>query len=114
MRRRSQRGMVTAEFAVGLLTAGLAATLACWVVMLVALQARCADVAGQVARQVARADDEAAAEAKRRVPDGGTVQVSKGQREVRVVVQASRSWGPIGPVRLEGRAVADLEPGTQK
>lgn len=113
-RRGEDRGMVTVELAVGLLTASLAVAVACWVVMLVVLQGRCEQVAGQVARQVARADDKAADEAKRRVPAGGRVEVSTTDRQVRVVVDAASSFGPIGPVRVTGRAVADLEPGVRK
>ncbi|GAA1373569.1 TadE family type IV pilus minor pilin [Luteococcus sanguinis] len=113
-RRLGDRGMVTVELAVGLLTASLAVAVACWVVMLVVLQGRCEDVAGQVARQVARADSKAADQAKKRVPKGGRVDVRTTDEQVRVVVRASSSFGKLGSVQVEGTAVAKLEPGVGK
>lgn len=106
-----QRGMVTAELAVGMLAAGMVAVMACWVVGLVVLQTRCADVASQVARQVARGDQQAADEARGRAPSGAKVDVRKGGATVTVVVDVDSSLGRLGPVHLTGRAIADMEPG---
>ncbi|MGO4956796.1 TadE family type IV pilus minor pilin [Luteococcus sp. Sow4_B9] len=103
--------MVTAELAVGLMTAALAVIVSCWVVNLVVVQTACADVASQVARQVARSDAAAARKAEQRAPEGATVRVARGTRTVTVTVRSEQKLGKLGPVVLEGRAVADLEPG---
>ena len=106
-----QRGMVTAELALGILSEGLAVVFACWCVGLVVLQGRCDQAAGQVARQLARGDQAAADQARRRAPQDAKVRVQRGSTTVSVTVEVSSSLGAIGPVRLSGRAVADLEPG---
>lgn len=103
--------MVTAELAVGLLLAALVTTMFSWGVSLIAVQATCADVAAQVARQVARGDPDAAAVASRRAPSGASLDVRSDGQEVRVVVRVERSLGRLGPVRLSGSALALLEPG---
>lgn len=106
--------MATVELAVGLLTASLMALLACWAVTLVVAQARCGETAAQVARQLARADQKGADEARARAPRGASVSVERGARQVRVVVRASRSLGRLGPVRVSGEATADVEPGVRR
>lgn len=105
----AQRGMVTFELAVGLLTACLVTALLGWGIGLVGLQARCTESAGQIARQLGRDDEQAAAEARGRVPDGAAVQVIEAATEVTVVVSVERSWGAFGPVIIRGRAAAPAE-----
>ncbi|MFC6357776.1 TadE family type IV pilus minor pilin [Luteococcus peritonei] len=105
--------MVTAELAVGLLAAALAAVFACWTVSLVVLQTRCEEVAGQVARQLARGDQGAADRARGRAPQGARVDITRADGTVRVQVDVDSSLGAVGPVHLRGAAVADLEPGEQ-
>ncbi|MEL4503636.1 TadE family type IV pilus minor pilin [Luteococcus sp. H138] len=112
--RRTDRGMVTIELAVGLLTAGLAVVLACWVVNLVILQTRCADTAAQVARQLARDDQPAAQQAQQRAPKGATTRISHAERTVTVRVDLDARLGKLGPVHLVGGATADLEPGVTR
>ena len=109
--RHRRRGMVTAELAVGLLVAVLVTMMGAWTVNLIAVEATCRDVATQVARQMARGDEDAAAAAGRRAPSGASVDVNRAGDEVRVLVRVDRSLGRIGPVRLAGTAVAVLEPG---
>lgn len=104
--RRGQRGMVTFELAVGMLTACLMAGMLGWTVSLVALQARCSDAAGQIVRQLARGDQEAAQEAEQHVPDGARVQVVEAGQQITVQVAVDARWGALGPIEIEGRATA--------
>lgn len=106
-----QRGMVTAELAIGILTTAIVMGIACWVVSLVVLQTHCADTASQVARQLARGDAKAAAEARGRAPRGARTIVQRDSGEVTVRVDVDSSWGGVGPVHLRGEATAHLEPG---
>ena len=106
-----ERGMVTAELAVGLLTATLVAAILAWVIGLAGLQARCNDTAAAVARQYARGDESAAIDASRAAPEGSSVQADVMSGQVRVVVVAKRSWGALGPISIEGRAQLTVEPG---
>lgn len=109
--RQGQRGMVTAELAVGLVTASMALVIACWVVNLVVVQTTCGDVAAQMARQLARDDDKAAAQARQRAPEGARVTIEKGSSTVTVTVAVQQRLGELGPVQVQGRAVADMEEG---
>lgn len=108
-RAAAHRGMVTFELAVGLLAACLATALLGWGIGLVGLQARCTESAGQIARQLGRDDEQAAAEARGRVPDGAAVQVIEAATEVTVVVSVEQSWGAFGPVTIRGRAATPAE-----
>lgn len=106
---RANRGMVTFELAVGILSAALLTALLGWGIGLVSLQSRCTDVAGQVARQLGRGDSVAADEARGRVPADAQVQVHEGPSEVEVVVVAQASWGVFGPVEVTGRAISPTQ-----
>lgn len=105
----AHRGMVTFELAIGLLAACLATALLGWGIGLVGLQARCTESAGQIARQLGRDDEQAAAQARGRVPDGAAVQVIEAATEVTVLVSVERSWGAFGPVTIQGRAATPTE-----
>lgn len=106
LRQSRQRGMVTVELAVGMLTACLMAGMLGWTVSLVALQARCSDAAGQIARQLARGDQEAAQQAEVHMPDGAALTVLESDAQVTVLVAVETHWGALGPVAIEGRASA--------
>lgn len=106
LRQSRQRGMVTVELAVGMLTACLMAGMLGWTVSLVALQARCSDAAGQIARQLARGDQEAAQQAEVHMPDGAALTVLESDARVTVLVAVETHWGALGPVAIEGRASA--------
>ena len=106
LRQSRQRGMVTVELAVGMLTACLMAGMLGWTVSLVALQARCSDAAGQIARQLARGDQEAAQQAEEHMPDGAALTVLESDARVTVLVAVETHWGALGPVAIEGRASA--------
>ncbi|WP_341729152.1 TadE family type IV pilus minor pilin [Brooklawnia sp.] len=106
LRQSRQRGMVTVELAVGMLTACLMAGMLGWTVSLVALQARCSDAAGQIARQLARGDQEAAQQAEVHMPDGAALTVLESDARVTVLVAVETHWGALGTVAIEGRASA--------
>lgn len=103
------RGMVTFELAVGILAACLITALLGWGIGLVGLQARCTEVASQIARQLGRGDEQAADEARGRVPRGGQVRVVDGPGEVEVLVIVEARWGSFGPIEVSGRAVAPAQ-----
>lgn len=109
--RHRERGMVTAELAVSLLSAALVVATGCWVVGLVVVQEACRSTAAQIARQMARGDEAAAQEARRRGPGRIEVTVDREQGWVKVSVATQRSLGRLGPVRLQGSAAASMEPG---
>ena len=90
----------------GMLTASLMAGMHGWTVSLVALQARCSDAAGQIVRQLARGDQEAAQEAEQHVPEGARVQVVEAGQQITVQVAVDARWGALGPIEIEGRATA--------
>lgn len=113
-RHRGQRGMVTAELAVGVLVAVFLAALACFTVGLVTTQSRCASVATEVARQLARGDQAAADRARDAAPAGASVTTTRHEALVEVVVSTDRSFGRVGPVHLAGRATAAVEPGVAR
>ena len=94
--------MVTVELALGLLVAAGVALVLGWVVSLVSLQTACADTASQVARQLARGDDQAAADAEGNAPAGAVVTTNTDVGNISVEVRLEASLGPIGPVPLRG------------
>lgn len=109
----AERGMVTAELAIGLLTAAMAAAVAVFMVSLVMVQTRCGDTAAAMARQLARGDDRAAALARGTAPQGARVEVGHSASAVQVVVSVDEHLGRFGPFHLVGSAQAVLEPGVQ-
>lgn len=106
-----QRGMVTAELAVGILCAALVAGMLCWVLALIGLRITCQDAAAQVARQIARGDRQAAQRASDGVPDA-EVSIETAGDDIRVTVRARASWGALGPVSVQAVAQVTAEPGT--
>ena len=64
------------------------------------------DAAGQIVRQLARGDQEAAQEAEQHVPDGARVQVVEAGQQITVQVAVDARWGALGPIEIEGRATA--------
>lgn len=114
--RRSERGAVTAELALGMpllaaLTVGMV-----WVLAVAADQIRVVDAARETARAVARGDDPAAAvEVGSRVaPQGALIEVSVADERVTVTVRGATA-GPgglfrgTGPAKVQATAVAVLE-----
>lgn len=115
--RRSERGAVTAELALGLpvlcaVTLGLV-----WLLAVGAAQVRTVDAAREAARAVARGDDPAAAVtlAERVAPEGVAVRVDVGGERI-TARAAGRIDGPGGlfdflpGAEVSARAVAVAEP----
>ncbi|GAB3625152.1 hypothetical protein GCM10027418_32390 [Mariniluteicoccus endophyticus] len=110
-----ERGMVTAELALGLVALVVALTAAFGLVGVALVQGQCWDTASEVARQVARGDDEAARRARRDAPRGADVDVDRRGNVVVVEVEApARPFGERGPtVRLRASAQVVTEPGVR-
>lgn len=104
-----ERGMVTAELAVGILTALVVALAACWGIGIGVQQVVTGDVAAQVARLHGRGDAAAAAAVVGRVP-GASVQVeaSGGFVTVRAEV-VGKPWGSFPAFTTRATATAVLE-----
>ena len=110
--RARSRGMVTAELALGILTASMVAIVMCWGIHLIAVQTECADIAAQVARADARGDAAAAADARSRAPAGATVDVALQGTDVAVTVSVPVTFGKLFDVTVTGQATMPKEPGT--
>jgi len=104
--------MVTAELALGLLTATMVTIVMCWGIHLIAIQTQCADVAAQVARAEARNDATTAADARSRAPAGAAVEVTGQGNDVAVSVSVPVSFGNVFHITVTGRAAMPKEPGT--
>jgi len=104
--------MVTAELALGILTAMMVAIVMCWGIHLIAIQTQCADVAAQVARAEARNDAASAADARSRVPQGASIDITRSASDVEVSVSLPVSFGNIFNITVTGRATMPKEKGT--
>ena len=109
---RAARGMVTAELAIGILSATMLAVFLCWGVSLVVVHTECADVAVQIARAEARGDAISSAEAKKHAPAAATVTVDKTGDQVRVTVSTPVTYGHFVTITVTGHATMPKEPGT--
>lgn len=109
--RRCQRGMVTIELAVGLV--GVVALLATLVgiTTLGATQTAAGAAGQQIARQVARGDDDAAARARAELPPDSAVEVSRQEDGVSVRVVTTVQVFGLGEIPLEASSWAAWEPG---
>ena len=116
MRRRSQRGMVTAEAALVIpLVAAFAMVLA-WMVSVVIAEVQVVDASRDAARALARGDEEqtAVAAALATAPDGAAVAIagSGGQVTVHVTAQAEApGWllVPLPSVALSSESTVAVE-----
>ena len=106
------RGMVTAELALGILTATMMAVMLAWGIHLIVVQTECSDVAAQVARAEARHDSASASAARERAPAGAAVDLATVDGHVVVEVSLPVSFGRVVSVTIVGRAVMPMEPGS--
>jgi len=104
--------MVTAELAIGILSATMVAIVLCWGIHLLVVQTECADVAAQAARAQARGDQSMLAEVHRHAPTGASFTVDTTGSEVRVSVSVPESFGHVFKITVTGQAVMPKEPGT--
>jgi len=101
--------MVTAELAIGILSATVVAVFLAWGVNLLVVRTECADVASQIARAEARGDAPAAAQARGHAPDGAAINVDETGSQVVVTVEVSVSFGQIITVDVSGSATMPKE-----
>lgn len=113
-----ERGMVTAEIALGLTALSMVLAAGLWTVSVVADQARCQDAARDVARAIARGESErvARAEGRRAAPEGARIRIggSDGWAEVVVSAEATPAWpvlAGVGGLRVRAEAAVAYEPG---
>lgn len=106
--------MVTVELALSLVGLMLATAVSLWFVWVLGQQVRCVDTAREVARQLARGDDEAARRAARSGPRGVIVTSERraGDAVVTVRLQA-RPFERLPAVPLVATAQVVLEPGVR-
>lgn len=108
--RRSQRGMVTAELAVGFVVGTLVLLAGLWGITAIIWQVRCLDTAAMVARQLAR-DDHAAAQRALAGAPGARADVRFSMSEVAVrLTWESPSFGLLPELPLQATATARREP----
>ena len=103
--------MVTVELAIGLVTAVVLASSLAGLSLLGVAQATVAESSAQLARQTARADEEAVRHARERVPDGAIVDVRREQDGVTATVRLAVRVPGLGPVAVEASSWAAYEPG---
>lgn len=103
------RGMSTVELAVGLVTVTVLAAVLITLTMLGVAQAGVAESSAQIARQLARGDQQAARQASERAP--GSVRVEQRSGGVSVTVVAEAPVLGIGKVPVTATAWAAYEPG---
>lgn len=104
--------MVTAELAIGILSATMLAVVLAWGIQLLALQTECADVAAQAARAAARGDQAGLAVAKGHAPNGAQVDVDTTGTQVDVTVSVKAAFGHLFSVPVTRHASMPKEPGT--
>jgi hypothetical protein len=110
--RRADRGMVTVELALALISLTLATVAGLWLVWVVGQQIRCVDTAGEVARQLARGDRPAAERAVADRPAGSRVMTRSDEGDAVVLVRlTARPFGALPAVPLTAEARVALEPG---
>lgn len=111
-RPRTERGMVTVELALALLSLSFATIAAVWLVWVLGQQVRCVDTAGEVARQLARGDQPAAERALAGRPAGAEVTTRREEGDAVVEVRlTARPFATLPGVPLQAKARVALEPG---
>lgn len=103
--------MVTVELAVGIVTAVLLTACLVSLALLGVAQAACAESSAQLARQAARGDTAALAEARSRAPDGARIDLRRQPDGVQVSVSVDIPVLGLGPVEVGAKAWAAYEPG---
>lgn len=112
--RATERGLVTVELAVGIVTAVLLTAVLVSLSMLGLAQAACAESSAQIARQSARGDDAMVQQARQRAPKGAHIEVAREAEGVEVRVQMPVALVGLGEFTVSANAWAPYEPGTQR
>ena len=103
--------MVTVELAVGFVTATLLAVTLAAIVVLGVAQASCARTSAEMARQLARGDQDAAVAARGEAPAGAQFNVDSGPDGGAVHVSTAVPILGVGEVRVSADRWAAWEPG---
>ncbi|MDO5735567.1 MAG: TadE family type IV pilus minor pilin [Propionibacteriaceae bacterium] len=106
-----QRGMVTVELAVGMMTTTLLAATLAAVVLLGVVQSSCGRTSSEMARQLARGDAVAATKAENAAPVGAQTTVVRQSDGVGVRVDVPVRILGIGGITLTAQNWAAWEPG---
>ena len=110
--QREERGIVTIEFAFGILASIIVMIMLAWGIFLFGAEVAAIDAAGSVARQLARGDTAAAAEAEHNGPADAHYVIRSGAGAVRVTaVVDAHPLEAMPTFRLSATAEAALEPG---
>ncbi|MDR1710875.1 MAG: hypothetical protein LBR58_03305 [Propionibacteriaceae bacterium] len=108
---KDERGMVTAEFALASLIAAAFVVTVAWIAAVLLALGSCQATAAEVARQEARGDAAAAAQAKADAPPGARVTVSRHGKQVDVDVELDArpwtSWVPSVPLHAQAHVLAE-------
>lgn len=107
--RMAERGMVTAELAIGILSATMVAVCLAWGINLLVVHTECADAAAQIARAEARGDAPASAQARGHAPGGATINVDESGSQVVVTVGVTVSFGHLVSMDVSGSATMPKE-----
>lgn len=105
------RGMVTLELAIGLMSIAVVLFASSALIGMLILQDRAESLATQSARYAARGDQEQLGRLRTRAPRGSEVEVVRRDGWATATVRVSRSWGRLGPIRVSATASQPLEPG---
>ena len=108
---RSQRGMVTVELAVGVVTAVVVTACLVSLAMLGVAQSACAESSAQLARQSARGDTRAVQAARDRAPDGARISIDRQAGGVEASVTLGVRVLGLGEMEVGAQAWAAYEPG---
>lgn len=110
--QRPDRGMVTVELALAMISLTLATVAGLWLVWVLGQQLRCVDTAGEVARQIARGDRAGAERAAAGRPAGSNITTRRESGDAVVEVRLdARPFASLPTVPLRAQARVALEPG---
>jgi len=101
--------MVTAELAIGILSATMVAVCLAWAINLLVVHTECADAAAQIARAESRGDAPASTQAKGHAPSGADIKVDATGSQVVVTVGVAVSFGHFISVDVSGSATMPKE-----
>lgn len=109
--RRGQRGMVTVELAIGLITIVMLLSVLVGIILLGVTQSGIQTVTSDLAKHLARGDDATAQKTREKAPTGARIEIERTDAGVRVTTRLDVSILKLGAVPLESTAWAHWEPG---
>lgn len=109
--RREQRGMVTVEFAIGLVTLVTLVSALVGLVLLGVAQSGIQTVSSELAKHLSRGDDALAEKTKEKAPERARIEIERAEAGVRVTTRMEIPILNLGAIPLEAAAWAHWEPG---